>query len=228
MVGGLVEHQEVRRVVEHHRQHQPRLLAAGQHAHQLVHLVAREAEAAGQRAQRAFGDRGGRRPPATRRRSSSGRARPWRAARSSRASRCAPTVTVPLSAVPSPATSLSNVDLPAPLMPSTHQRSLRRIRKSKFVVDLQVAVGLVHARQLGHVFAARGEGLKSKCTFSLRRGGSTRSIFSSFFTRDCTCAACEARALKRSMKASLLLQHRLLPLEGGLLPAVAASALLAS
>src|SRR4029077_20609287 len=32
-----------------------------------------------------------------------------------------------------------------------------------------------------------------------RRGGSTRSILSSILTRLCTCAACEARALKRSM-----------------------------
>ncbi len=35
-----------------------------------------------------------------------------------------------------------------------------------------------------------------------RFGGSTRSIFSSFFTRDCTWAAWEARAWKRAMKVS--------------------------
>jgi len=53
VVGRLVEHEEVGRVEEHHRQHQPRLLAAGEHPHALLHLVAGEAEAAGQRAQRA-------------------------------------------------------------------------------------------------------------------------------------------------------------------------------
>ena len=37
-----------------------------------------------------------------------------------------------------------------------------------------------------------------------RFGGSTFSIFSSFLTRDCTCAAWLARALKRAMKASSL------------------------
>jgi hypothetical protein len=45
----------------------------------------------------------------------------------------------------------------------------------------------------------RGAGGKSNATVWRRRGGSTRSILSSFFTRLWTCAACEARALKRSM-----------------------------
>jgi hypothetical protein len=47
----------------------------------------------------------------------------------------------------------------------------------------------------------RWGGWNSKSTVFRTRGGSTFSILSSFFTRDCTCAACEARALKRSMKA---------------------------
>ena len=53
VVGRLVEHQEVRRVVEHARQHEARLLAAREQAAALLDLVAREAEAAGERAQRA-------------------------------------------------------------------------------------------------------------------------------------------------------------------------------
>ncbi len=52
MVGRLVEHQEVRRVEQHLRHHQPRLLAARQHAAALLDVVAGEAEAAGERAQR--------------------------------------------------------------------------------------------------------------------------------------------------------------------------------
>ena len=60
-----------------------------------------------------------------------GRADPSRAGRSSRASRCAPSATAPSSGSVAPATSLSSVDLPAPLTPITHQRSLRRTGKSK-------------------------------------------------------------------------------------------------
>jgi hypothetical protein len=41
-----------------------------------------------------------------------------------------PTATVPSSGEAAPATSLSRVDLPAPLTPMTHQRSLRRTEKS--------------------------------------------------------------------------------------------------
>ncbi len=52
VVGRLVEHQEVRRVVEHARQHEARLLAAREHAAALLDLVAGETEAAGERAQR--------------------------------------------------------------------------------------------------------------------------------------------------------------------------------
>ena len=52
MVGRLVEHQEVRRVEQHLGHHQPRLLAARQHAALLLDLVAGKAEAAGQRPQR--------------------------------------------------------------------------------------------------------------------------------------------------------------------------------
>jgi len=43
--------------------------------------------------------------------------------------------------------------------------------------------------------------LKSNVFSMMRRGGSIFSIFSSFFTRLCTCAAWLARALKRSMNA---------------------------
>jgi hypothetical protein len=45
----------------------------------------------------------------------------------------------------------------------------------------------------------RGAGRNSNATVWRRFGGSTRSILSSFLTRLCTWAACEARALKRSM-----------------------------
>ena len=43
----------------------------------------------------------------------------------------APMLTTPWSGWVAPATSFSSVDLPAPLAPSTHQRSLRRTRKSR-------------------------------------------------------------------------------------------------
>src|ERR1700688_908918 len=63
----------------------------------------------------------------------------------------------------------------------------------------------------------RGAGRKSNATVWRRFGGSTRSIFSSFLTRLCTWAACEARALKRSINFYLFRQHGLLALELGLL-----------
>jgi hypothetical protein len=53
VVGGLIEHEEVGRVVEHARHHEPDLLAAGEQATALGGVVAREAERGGQRAQRA-------------------------------------------------------------------------------------------------------------------------------------------------------------------------------
>ena len=52
VVGRLVEHEEIRRIVKHDRHDQPRLLAARQHAALLLDVVARKAEAAGERAQR--------------------------------------------------------------------------------------------------------------------------------------------------------------------------------
>ncbi len=53
VVGRLVEHQEVRRVVEHPRHGEPRLLAAGERADLLVHVVAGELKRAGEVTQRA-------------------------------------------------------------------------------------------------------------------------------------------------------------------------------
>jgi hypothetical protein len=53
VVGGLVEHEEVGRVVEHARHHQAHLLAAGEQPAALGGVVAREAERRGERAQRA-------------------------------------------------------------------------------------------------------------------------------------------------------------------------------
>ena len=54
MVGGLVQHEEVRRIVEHQRHDEARLLAAGEHAAALLDIVAGEAEAAGERPKRAL------------------------------------------------------------------------------------------------------------------------------------------------------------------------------
>ena len=54
MIGRLVEHQEIRRIVQHLRHHQPRLLAAREHAAFLLDVVAGEAETAGERAQAAL------------------------------------------------------------------------------------------------------------------------------------------------------------------------------
>jgi hypothetical protein len=53
VVGRLVEHEEVRRVVEHLGEHQPRLLAAREHPAGLLHVVAREPEGPREAAQRA-------------------------------------------------------------------------------------------------------------------------------------------------------------------------------
>ena len=55
VVRRLVEHEEVRRVEQHPRHHQARLLAARQRPDLLVHVVARELERAGEVAQGADG-----------------------------------------------------------------------------------------------------------------------------------------------------------------------------
>jgi hypothetical protein len=52
MVGRLVEHQKIRRIVEHARQDDARLLATGQDAAALVHVVARETEGSEERLDR--------------------------------------------------------------------------------------------------------------------------------------------------------------------------------
>ena len=54
MVGGLVEHEEVWRIIEQLRHHQPRLFAPRQHAAFLLDVVARKTEATRERAQRAL------------------------------------------------------------------------------------------------------------------------------------------------------------------------------
>ena len=54
MVGGLVQHQKVRRVEQHLGHYQPRLFAARQNPASLFDIIAGETEAAGQRAQRAL------------------------------------------------------------------------------------------------------------------------------------------------------------------------------
>ncbi len=54
MVGRLVQHEEVRWIIEHPRHAQPRLLAAGKHATALVDIHAGKAETARERAQRAL------------------------------------------------------------------------------------------------------------------------------------------------------------------------------
>jgi predicted MFS family arabinose efflux permease len=129
MVGRLVEHQKIRRIEQHLRHHQPRLLAARQHPAFLLDVIAGKAEAAGQRAQRALpGLREGilqrleHRALAVEQihRVLGEVAHLHAAAERHRA-------VVGLGA---PATSFSSVDLPAPLTPMTHQRSLRRIWKS--------------------------------------------------------------------------------------------------
>ncbi|MOA38156.1 hypothetical protein D3C78_1598050 [compost metagenome] len=50
----------------------------------------------------------------------------------------------------------------------------------------------------------RGQSGQTMLTARASLGTSMRSIFSIIFTRDCTCAACEARALKRAMNSSSL------------------------
>src|ERR1035437_10167002 len=53
VIGGFVQHQEVRRVVEHTRHREARFLAAGERTDLLVHVVTRKLERPGERAQRA-------------------------------------------------------------------------------------------------------------------------------------------------------------------------------
>ena len=95
------------------------------------------------------------------------------------------------------------------------------------VVDAPRAVALVHVFELATSSPERGAGRELERDRSGGAcGGSTRSILSSFFTRLCTCAACEARALNRSMKLDLLGEHRLLALVLRLLLRLAQRALL--
>ena len=54
VVGRLVDHQHIRAEQHHTREHQAHLLAAGQHTHRLIHIVAREQHAAEEAAQRGF------------------------------------------------------------------------------------------------------------------------------------------------------------------------------
>src|SRR6185437_11274186 len=54
VVGWLVEHEEIRWIVEHFRHHEARLLAARQHPASLLDIVAGKSEAAGERSQRAL------------------------------------------------------------------------------------------------------------------------------------------------------------------------------
>src|SRR4029077_3233207 len=53
VVGRFVQHQEVRRVVEHARHGEARFFAAGERADLLINVVTRELERSGKRAQRA-------------------------------------------------------------------------------------------------------------------------------------------------------------------------------
>jgi hypothetical protein len=87
-----------------------------------------------------------------------------------------------------PATSFSSVDFPAPLAPSTHQRSLRRSWKSS-PVDRLAAIALVNVPEARHVIARA----RRAAEFELDGLAAPRrfhpSILSSFFTRLWTCAA---------------------------------------
>ena len=206
MVGRLVEHQEVRRVEEHARQHEARLLAAREQPAALLDVVARRSRStpASVRSEPidAFGNAFS---SVSQTLSSPARAAPSSAARSSRASRSRRASTAPASGASAPATSFSSVDLPAPFAPITHQRSRRRIRRSRPSKTTCAPYALRTRASRATSSPERGGGGERRTRASARRfGGSTRSIFSSFFTRDCTCAAWLARALKRAMNASSL------------------------
>jgi hypothetical protein len=71
---------------------------------------------------------------------------------------------VPSSGSVAPATSFSSVDLPAPLTPITHQRSLRRTMEVEPVVDHAAAIALVTPFRLDHVLARARRGRNSKAT----------------------------------------------------------------
>ncbi len=146
------------------RQHQTRLLAARQHAAFLLHLVAGESE--GSRPARAASPTGpaGTTPPASARRSLRRPAPPWRAGRSSPSSRWRRR-DPPASGCVEPATSLSSVDLPAPLTPITHQRSLRRM-EDPTLCRCPLAVAFAHVLQ------ARPRPRRSAAPAGTRRPGS--------------------------------------------------------
>ncbi len=127
VVRRLVEHEEVRRVEQHPRHHQARLLAARQRPDRLVDVVARELEGAEQVAQRRRWTPAGSPSGAARRRSGRGRAGRAPAARSSPSSGWRRASPGRRRAPGAPATILSSVVLPAPFWPITHQRSPRRI-----------------------------------------------------------------------------------------------------
>jgi hypothetical protein len=140
----------------------------------------------------------------------------------------APSATWPLSGSVAPATSFSSVDLPAPLTPMIAPALAAAHLEVEPLIDGAAAIGLVHALQADDVLARARRRLGNSNITTWRRllGGSTRSILSSFFTRLCTCAAWEARALNRSMNFDLLGQHRLLALELRLLLLLGERALL--
>ena len=138
------------------------------------------------------------------------RAAPSRAARSSRASRWRRAPTVPASGCDRAGDQLEQRRL-AGAVHAHHAPALAAAdQEVEAVVDHARAVRLAHARELRDVVARARRRRKSNSSVWRRLGGSTFSIFSSFFTRDCTCAAWLARALKRAMKRLLLGEHRLL------------------
>ena len=172
----------------------------------LLDVVAGEAERAGQGAQRADGrlrERMLERLPAPCRRR---RAAPSSAGRSSPASRARRARRCPASGSATPGDELEQRRLaravrahhaPALARDGSADRSRGTRRARRRPCRRRSSSHHVVAR------ARRGPELELERLAPLGRG-STFSILSSFFTRDCTCAAWLARALKRAMNASSL------------------------
>ena len=142
MVGRLVEQQRVRRTQQHARDGEARALAARQHAHRLVDVVAREEEAAEDVADRRHHVRAASPTPASRRPSAPDPAASLRPARNTASRRCGLRRARRVSGASSPDSIRISVDLPTPFGPTSAMRSPRsmcRLDVARSTRDVAVA-----------------------------------------------------------------------------------------
>ena len=190
MVGRLVEQQRVRRAQQHARDGEPRALAARQHAHGLLDVVAREQEAAEDVADAPAPCGWARRRRASGRRSASDRAASPRPARSTASRPGAPRCACRCRALRRRTACASASTCRRRSGPMSAMRSPRSMCSVDAVEDAPRAVGLATRR------ADRGPCGRSSRTpgnvkwTRLRSGGiSIGTILSSILIRLCTCAA---------------------------------------